>query len=61
MEMMKGFMGEEAAEKAMADIESKNPYGIGSQLGGLIFKYAMAAIPAVILAAIMKKEKSPFA
>ncbi len=51
IEMMRGFMGEEAADKAISDIEGRNPYGMGSQLGGLIFKYAMAAVPAVIIAA----------
>jgi Protein of unknown function (DUF4199) len=61
MEKMKSFMPAEAAEQAMADMESKDPFSLGTQLIGIIVKYAMAAVPAVIIAAIMKKEKSPFA
>lgn len=61
MEKMSGMMGEEAAEKAIEKLENDDPFSIGTLIGGLLFKYALAAIPAVIIAAIMKKEKSPFA
>ena len=61
MEMMKNMMPEEAYEKAITDIETKDAFSLGTQLFSLIAQYAFAAIPAVIIAAIMKKEKSPFA
>ena len=61
MEKMSGFLGEEGAEKAMEELENNNPFSIGTITGGLVMKYALFAIPAVIIAAIFKKEKSPFA
>jgi hypothetical protein len=61
MEKISGMMGEEAAEEEMEKLENGDPFSFGSLIVGLLFKYAFAAIPAVIIAAIMKKEKSPFA
>jgi hypothetical protein len=61
IEKMSELMGEEAAEEEMEQLENSDPFSFGTLLGGLLLKYAFAAILAVIIAAIMKKEKSPFA
>ncbi len=62
MEKMKGMLSEEAYEKAMEQMDaSKNPMGLSSIFLNLLIKYALAAIPAMIVAAVMKKEADPFA
>lgn len=62
MEKAKGLLSEEAYEKAMEQLDgTKNPMGLSSMFLGLLMKYAFAAIPAMIVAAVMKKEADPFA
>lgn len=60
MEKMSGLMGEEAAEKAMESIENQNPAAPLTLLSGLPVKYFFAGIPALIIAAVMKQERSEF-
>lgn len=60
-EKMKGFMGEEGYEAAMENLENESTMDISSLLISLALKYLMAAVPALIIAAIMKRERDPFA
>ncbi|MCB0645092.1 MAG: DUF4199 domain-containing protein [Saprospiraceae bacterium] len=61
LEKMKGFMGEDGYEAAMENLENESSMDIPSLLISLALKYLMAAVPALIIAAVMKRERDPFA
>jgi Protein of unknown function (DUF4199) len=60
LEKMKGKISEEYYEEMMKQLDG-NPMGISYSFLYLFIKYALAAIPAMIVAASMKKEADPFA
>lgn len=61
MEKMKGLLGEEGYEKAMESMEKNDPMGAFNQLTGLLSKYVMAAIPALVIGLVMKNQRNDFA
>ncbi|HMS66698.1 MAG TPA: DUF4199 domain-containing protein [Saprospiraceae bacterium] len=62
IEKMKGMLPEESYEAALEQMDAnKNPMGFSSIILSLLVRYALAAIPAMIVAASMKKEADPFA
>jgi hypothetical protein len=61
MEKMKGFLGDEASDKMMEELEKNDPGSLKNTLVGLLSKYFMAAILALIIGLIMRKERSEFA
>lgn len=56
IESISGFMGEEATEKAIEDIENSNPVSLGKSAMGFGVILVMAAIISAIIGAIMKKK-----
>lgn len=61
MDKMKGILGEEGYEKAMEQMENNDPLSPFNQLTGLLSKYVMAAIPALIIGLVMKNQRNEFA
>jgi len=61
MDKMKGIIGEEGYEKAMEQMEQNDPLSPFNQLTGLLTKYVMAAIPALIIGLVMKNKRNEFA
>ncbi len=56
MEKMSSFIGEEAMEVAIEEVENSNPTSIGKMGIGYIFMLVFGAILASIIALIMKKK-----
>lgn len=61
LETAKGFLGEEGLDKMTEELEKNPPNSLKSVFTGLLSRFLFGALPAVIIAAIMKNTKSEFA